>query len=308
MSLLQIRLVLSLALPLLWPATAFAQVPKTLSPKADPPRVRVKITPVAGYRWHTLGLQHAVPGDILALMHWNQPISPSQPTPFQALPPTDLAPPPLALPEGVRRIFALQSNNSLLMEATDEGFATVTKLVQIFDIAPKQVQFKTLLVAVPATRAGLNVPDADAARFLAELLRGERRVIPTPLVTTTEGVGATISFSYPPPTFDPPAARLQLVQAGTPPSPSGPAARGEFRVTPRINVDGTLTLGVAFGGLPAPIDRTLRDGEWAVYEVTGPQVASGERLFFFLQPKIIGENGGSRPNITGDGQSVTVTP
>ena len=277
------------------------------SPLSTPPPLPASFPKpsTADYHWHTLVLQHATPSDILKLMHWDQPTAP--PAARDAFPPLDIAPPSPALPTGVLRIFALQSNNSLLVEATDEGFATVTKLVQMFDVSPKQVQFKTLLVAVPATRVELNAPDADAAPFLTELLRGERRVIPTPLVTTTDGVGATISFSYPPPTFDPPTARLQLVQAGPLPAPAGPATRGEFRVTPRINADGTLTLRVAFGSLPALTDRTLRGGEWAVYEMTGPQVASGERLFFFLRPTILGESGG-RPDITGDGQSVTVTP
>lgn len=234
-------------------------------------------------------------------MHWNQPVASPQPAPSQALPRADLAPHPPALPEGVRRIFALQSSHALLVDATEEGFATVARLVQILDVAPKQVQFKTLLVAVPATRVGLDAPAADAGRFLAELLRGERRVIPTPLVTTTDGVGATISFSYPPP----PVGGIRLIQAGLTAGRSDPSPRVEFRLTPRINADGTLTLRAAFGELAVPTDRTLRDGEMTVYEVTGPQAASGERLFFFLAPTILGDRA---TNSADGGPSVTVTP
>ena len=284
---------LAVLLSLLTPLPALAQTNSRLSPAH-----------AAVYHWHTLVLQNARPSDILKLMHWDHPATPPDPAPLQALPPTGLMPPTATLPAGVLRIFALQSNNSLLVQATDEGFATVTKLVQMFDIAPKQVQFKTLLVAVPATRAGLDAPNADASRFLAELLRGERRVIPTPLVTTTDGVGATISFSYPPP----PIGGIRLIQAGPTAGRSDPSPRVEFRLTPRINADGTLTLGAAFGGLSVPTDRTLRNGEMTVYKVTDPQAASGERLFFFLRPTIIGESRDNAPANADGSRSVTVTP
>ena len=278
-----------------------APLPALAQTAARPPAAHA-----AGYHWRTLVLRHAVPSDILALMHWNGPAATAAPAPFDPLPLTGFPAPSPAAPDGVLRIFALASTNSLLVDATDDGFATVVKLVQLFDVAPKQVQFRTLLVAVPATRTGLNAPNADAARFLEELRRGKERVIPTPLVTTTDGVGAAISFFYPPPTFDPPAARLQLVQAGLTPDGSGSATRGEFRVTPRITAEGTITLAVASGVLPAPAPRTVRAGELTVYEVTGSRAALGERLFLFLRPTILGVSGETADS--SGTQSVTVAP
>jgi len=296
-------IVASLALPLLCAAASFAQAPAAppkgaVVPLAHPPAATVA-APLAGYQWRTLVLQHAVPSDILRMEHWGAS-----------------AAHPAALPAGVRRVFALQSNNSLLLEATEEGYATVAKLIKALDVAPKQVEFSTLLVAVPATRVGLDVPDADAARFLEEVSRGEASAIPTPTVTIAHGGSGTIYFSYPRPpagpSVRPPAARLQLVQAGLTPEQTGPATRGEFRLTPRINTDGTITLDVAFGDLPAPAPRTLRAGELTVYELTGAQAGSGERLFFFLRPTISGGGGlpiiSSIPIILDTGQPVTVTP
>lgn len=299
MSFLQTRsLVLSLALALLWPATVFAQVPRTLSPKANPPQVQIKTTPAAGYRWHTLVLQHAVPGDILALMHWNQPASSPLPAQVQAL------------PGGVLRIYALKSNNALLIEATDEGFASVVRLVQEFDRVPKQIQFKTLLIAVPAPRASLDAPDTDVDSFLAKLLGGESRVIGTPTVTTTDGVSAAISFSYRPTPVSPSGGWLRLVQAGL--MPAGDASsRCEVRLTPRINADGTLTLGLTATPAATPsavqimATRTLRGSELVVYDVTGVIEKHGERLFFFLRPTILAD--GSDADTDG-GASITVIP
>lgn len=283
------RLVLGLALSLLSPAASFAQAPAA-----------TVAAPLPGYHWRTLVLQHAIPSDVLKMERWDTS-----------------AIHPVSLPTGVLRIFALRSNNSLLLQATEDGYATVAKLVKVLDIVPSAVEFNTLLVAVPATRIGLDVPDADAARFLEELSRGEASAIRTPTVTIAHGGSETIYFSYPRspagPSVRPPAAWLQLVQAGPSPDGSGPETRGEFRLTPRINADGTITLDVAFGVLPAPAPRTLRAGELTVYELTGAQAGSGRRLFFFLRPTISGDGGGppiisSIPMILDMGQSVTVTP
>ena len=65
------------------------------------------------------------------------------------------------------------------------------------DIVPNLVEFSTLRVAVPATRAGLDVPDADAARFLEKLSRGEASAIQAP----TPGRWSARRSGHPPPGF-----------------------------------------------------------------------------------------------------------
>jgi len=257
----------------------------------SPPLPRaVPETPAVGYRWHTLVLQHAVPSDILALMHWNT-----------------AAAPPSALPTGVHRIFALQSTTSLLVEATDEGFATVAQLVKILDIAPRSVGFQMELVAVPAARAALYAPDMPASWLLPLLLAGESRMISIPTETVTDGHSTFVSADVPVITL--PASRFRLVRVGPRPGRHGLSALYAFRLTPRINADGTITLGLEFAttaplAMRSSTPRTLRAGELVVYDVTGPSQTVGQRLFLFLLPTIMGEIEAARD---GDG-SVTVTP
>src|SRR6185437_7891033 len=44
------------------------------------------------------------------------------------------------LPEGVDRIYALEGDNSLLVEATPDGFNRIRDIIKNLDIAPRQVQ------------------------------------------------------------------------------------------------------------------------------------------------------------------------
>ena len=320
MSFLQTRrFFLSLALSPLWSVSAFAQAPA--APPADaarpvhPPAV-IAAAPAPGYHWRTLVLRHAVPSDVLALMRWNSapeapaPLAPTAlaPTPFDLLPLTGSPVPSRpTLPDGVRRIFALQSNNSLLVQATEEGYARVVRLVRILDIAPRQVEFHMRLVAVPA---GVSVPDVPASRLLPLLLAGESRVISVPMETVTEGTTASVSIEVP---AIPSGSRFRLAQMG--PGGRDSATRCEFRLTPRVNADGTVTLsltpmadGPLLPGRPAT-SRTVRAGEMVVYEVTGAGQAGGERLFLFLSALVIGD-GGEAPDGGQllSGQTVIVTP
>ena len=242
--------------------------------------------PAVGYRWHTLVLQHAVPSDILALMHWNK----------------------AALPPGVLRIFALQSSNSLLVEATEEGFATVAKIVKTVDIAPRSVQFHMELVAVPESRARLYAPDMPASQLLPLLLAGESRAASIPAETVMNG--QTTSFFVDSPVSPAPASSFRLTQVGPMPDGYDLSTHRQFRLTPRINADDTITLVLAFAttaplsSMQAGTPRTLRAGALVVYDVTGLIQINGERLFLFLSPIIISESGATHD----DGDSVTVTP
>ncbi len=268
---------------LLAPVSASAQT------AAPPPAASA-----AGYHWRTLALRHAVPSDILALIHWDGP-----------------APSPPALPDGVRRVFALRSTNSLLVEATDEGFATVASLVNLLDRAPRQVKFHMALVAVPAARGDLYRPDMSASELLSLLLAGESSVISVPTETVTEGTTAAVSVGVP---VIAPVGRFRLAQAGSMGDGYGPSARCEFRLTPLINADGTVTLSLMAASMEAAPPRTLRAGELAAYDVTGAtQVNSeridGRRLFLFLSPTIIADTEDARDaGQPVNGQSVPVTP
>ena len=268
---------------LLAPVSASAQT------AAPPPAASA-----AGYHWRTLALRHAVPSDILALMHWGGP-----------------APSPPALPDGVRRIFALRSTNSLLVQATESGFVRVASLVTLLDRAPLQVKFHMALVAVPAARAGLYTPDMPASELLSLLLAGEASVISVPSEIVTQGTTANVSVTVP---ATAPIVRFRMIQAGPGPGGRGPSARCEFRLTPLIGADGTVTLSLMLASMQAAPPRTLRAGELAAYDVTGATQMNGKqidggRLFLFLSPTIIADTGDA-PDAGQpvNGQSVTVTP
>ena len=259
-------------------------------------------TSALAYHWHSLVLQHTVPSMVLRQLHWQQ----------DDLTPT--APRPAHLPEGVRRLFALQSNNSLLIEATDEGYAQIKQIVRALDVAPRQVQLAALFVAVSAARAKAYAQDMKAALLLPQLLNGEARINQPPTVTASED--QTISIPCGLPRDD----GFRTIYTGAVPNDvhravgsgswlsSPPAAL----LTPHFNPSGTVTLSLYYTTSSATkrpmMVRTLRSREMGVYEVTGLMDTEGERLFFFVTPTLIGESGDRSPTNATGGQSVTVTP
>lgn len=282
-------IVASLALSLLCAAESFAQAPAApmkggAAPPAHSPTASVT-TPPPGYHWHTLVLQHAVPSDILQMMHWDS-----------------AAAHPAALPAGVLRIFALQSNNSLLLQATDDGYAKVAGIVSRWDVAARDVRIDMVLVVVPEARAGSYTPDMPASRLLPLLLADGARTVSVPTVTMPNGVTESFSITYTPPW---PTGRMRLIQAGK----TEVAFPFQVLMTPQINADGTVTLGLTLmpglAALSAPMPpveaRTARAGESVVYDVLGPVGARGERVFLFAKPTITD----STATMT---DSVTVTP
>ena len=116
--------------------------------------------PSLNYR--TILLQHANPADILKAMKWGMDEFVSK---------TEAAKPlNTNLPEGVVRIFALRSNNSLLIQATNEGYARVKDIVKTLDIAPLRVQMKVTLAAIPSTLK-LTVDLTQPGQALLQLRR-----------------------------------------------------------------------------------------------------------------------------------------
>ena len=122
--------------------------------------------------------------------------------------------------------------------------------------------------------------------------------------------GQTTSFFVDSPVSPAPASSFRLTQVGPMPDGYDLSTHRQFRLTPRINADDTITLVLAFAttaplsSMQAGTPRTLRAGALVVYDVTGLIQINGERLFLFLSPIIISESGATHD----DGDSVTVTP
>ena len=185
------------------------------------------------------------------------------------------------LPEGVDRIYALQSNNSLLVHATPEGFNEVRRLVKILDIAPRQVQVKVEFVTASVTdvdNLGVNFdlvpyPGLEfgstqgnstlvsgiqptflqyatgniVAQLYQTLVRTRGKVVQAPLITTTNNVQATIQISTQIPFFT-----SNTVSTGGLNNNNITNQQANFlqlqtflTITPRINSDDSVTMNLA---------------------------------------------------------------
>ncbi len=185
------------------------------------------------------------------------------------------------LPEGVDRIYALQSNNSLLVHATPEGFNELRRLVKILDIAPRQVQVKVEFVTASVTdvdNLGVNFdlvpyPGLEfgttqgnstlvtgvqptflqyatgniVAQLYQTLTRTRGKVVQAPLITTTNNVQATIQISTQIPFFT-----SSTVSTGGLNNNTFNNQQANFlqlqtflTITPRINSDDSVTMNLA---------------------------------------------------------------
>ncbi len=184
-----------------------------------------------------------------------------------------------ALPEGVDRIFALQGDNSLFIEATPDGFNRVRDIVKNLDIAPRQVQIKVEFVTASVTDVdafGINfslvpfpgielnnnqgaqanqssIPQTYVqvasgnivAELFSSLVRGRGKVVQAPLITTTNNVTAQISV-----TTQIPFITTTNVVGGNGNVTSNTAQnflniQTGLAVSPRINSDDTVTLNLS---------------------------------------------------------------
>lgn len=184
-----------------------------------------------------------------------------------------------ALPDGVDRIFALQGDNSLFIEATPDGFNRVRDIVKNLDIAPRQVQIKVEFVTaaiadvdafginfslVPfpgievsnnqGSQANVNsVPQTFVsvasgnivAQLFSSLVRTRGKVVQAPLITTTNNVTAQITI-----TTQIPFITTTNVVGGNGNVTSNTAQNflnisTGLAVSPRINSDDTVTLNLS---------------------------------------------------------------
>ncbi len=96
----------TLGLSLLLCLPAIAETPK---PAPAPPAA----APSAASHWYSIVLKHIQSVAATATLHWDTPTA--------------------TLPAGVEHVYALQSNHTLLLKATDSGLVEATRLVQTVD-------------------------------------------------------------------------------------------------------------------------------------------------------------------------------
>ena len=240
----------------------------TAAPGAEIEPFRRLTPPV--YRLHSIAVKHVRASDILAAMHWGA----EHQTPFSPL--EEIPPPRLfAFPAGVRQVFVVDQTNTLFADATDQGFAEITRTVKELDHGPQVIEFNTLLLAVPTSRRGLDPATSDAAKFLTTLLSGTQRLVWAVPVTAEGGQDISVAVG---------------IRSGT----------AGFRLSTQRNLDGTLTLRPAFNSISPLAARTVFAGKAAVWEVPNQPLVTGERLFFFVRPtlRLAGVESGDTTTLT----------
>ena len=236
----------------------------------------------------TLALQHAVPGDILKFLHWDQPAN---------------------WPPGVTRIVAQPKTNSLAVTATPAGFENVKEVVILLDIAPRRVKIKFVLAhattadlqasgfhsfsLVPATMGTpgsaaptvyIGMASGGPAIHLLAILTRRGTILQAPTLTTTNNADASVSLSS--------------ISSGL----SGETFR--FAAAPRVNSNHTVTLRLhpsvsrRVAGKPAVNQevrtlRTVPTGETIVLMNVFPQAAGGKNLLLFVTPTVLPDGNGA---------------
>ena len=98
----------TLGLSLLLCLPAVAETPK---PKPAPALKPAPAPPAAAYHWQKLAVSHIAPSAAFDALHQNTPEATA----------------------GIERVIIMQRDHTLLLHATDAGFAKATRLVQAVD-------------------------------------------------------------------------------------------------------------------------------------------------------------------------------
>ena len=227
--------------------------------------------------WQKLPLSNVTPADLLRTLRWDKGGG---------------------LPGGVLHVYGLESDNSLLVQATPEGLARAREIVKRADIAPRRVQIKFalaratdaslkasgLIFASEPVSSNISAPMSDTryaagsgvAAFLQTLTK-QGAVAQTPVVTTTDNVPAILTLSTTP---------------GT--------ASTAFAATPRINADDSVTLVLhpvlADGAARREIraTRRVKSGDTLVLVFPGAEGKSAN-LLLFAAPTILPDGRGPAP-------------
>lgn len=216
--------------------------------------------------YRTIALHHVRPDDILSAMHWQDSRTAKD----------------AGLPDGVVRIFALQSNNSLLLQATDAGYKQVQEIVKTLDIAPQQVELTVRFVAFPLDKK-LTVDLSNPIQALSQLHTADVLFSQPILETVDDGKPADFSPSWSylnPQTLGGSSLVYPLV-----------------RLTPRINKNNSATINLDAEEQKTQVlaaIHTVPSGGMTVYEMTSWVDATKRRVFLFVTPAVtgVGANGG----------------
>ena len=269
---------LLLATLLLLPTAASAQTPPSTRNTAAEPDAN-------DLHWHRVILRYAAPLDVLKLMHWQnemadmnlfnarKTVSPFVDKQGQGRSAQLIY---ARLPDGVNRIFALQSNNSLLLEATEAGYQRVQEIVKTLDIAAQQVRMTVRFVAVPLSQK--QTFDLSNPNQALLQMYNANSLFAKPLCVTTDN-RKPADFALPWLFLNPPTqAGNYLERLPT------------VRLTPCINQDRSVTLILKDVGTTTQVLavlHTVSSGATTVYDATSWLPPSEYRVFLFVTPTVL---------------------
>ncbi len=187
------------------------------------------------------------------------------------------------LPDGVSKLFALQSTNTIIVYGTTDGYQTVRQIVKLLDVAPRQVQIKVEFVTASVTDVdalginfdlvpypGLEVSSGQGngpfggvvsgvpptflqyatgnivAQLFQTLTRTRGKVVQAPLITTTNNVPASIQIVTQIPFFTTTAVAAGGIggQVGTSQQANFLPLTTGLTIVPRINADDSVTMNL----------------------------------------------------------------
>ena len=146
--------------------------------------------------WHTLPVHHARASDILKSMHWDKPSAftysyedfrprsatftpgmtispfPRNDYPAKPFPLIGDIPVNFDLPEGVGRIFAMNRDSTLLVEATEAGYQSVRQIVKILDIAAHGMSAAISYICVSENEAEIKWEEPPSPTALLQIVSG----------------------------------------------------------------------------------------------------------------------------------------
>ena len=215
------------------------------------------------------------------------------------------------LPDGVAKIFALQSNNSLLVSATPHGYTQVETIVKVLDIAQRQVELKVLFAAVPISQ-NLLVDLADSHQALLQLHSANAIFCQTAQIAPNNASTVVSPTQMKLPRLVPQPPPWSLPYFSHPDNYYSFDPVSAIQLTPRINSDNSVTMNLDQGELagmnfPKRLDplrqmlttfRPTPSGATIAYEMTNQSKFGDYRVFLFMTPTIVSVDAASGGTIS----------
>lgn len=274
--------------PMLLKMAAFTALAAGLTPpaaQAEPPapapNPAVPALAAGGLHWETIILQHTTLGAVRTLTGWGRGG---------------------ALPEGVSRVYFLESNGSILFQTTPAGSAHMREAVRAIETAPQPVQIKFAAATVTAAemsdpslhfdrlpadgtgvtggapRGFIQAATGGTAAYLAALTGEEGKVFQSSVLAV--GSGREVTVSLPDGTAAPDSERAEL----------GVTTRRDGGDSFTLQIRLTRSQGALTGGAQEiTIRHTLKKGETLVLvnPIPGIQPAKGHYLLLLVTPTVV---------------------